>query len=255
MMEIADVDYKKVLISEVAPDGGLGTDWRKIQGFVRQGTASLVGSDAAITSHKNVLGGIIKSSIVKGDVNFNFQCADISAENRAYLMGGTVEVTAEGTQWKAPSGNQTIKRSVMLVGTDNTIDYAVNLNIDAFIARADDDLAFIQVNGLVEESTKEGTEAHGSWEDIDADANAITSFSLPEESAPATITPASHTVAIEVANGTSLVALVPSIGVSLGADVSPYGGEPIDFTNPVVFKVASANGDEQEWTVTVTVGA
>jgi len=40
--------------------------------------------------------------IVKGDNTFNFQCADISAVNRAYFMGGTVETGVNGINYKAP---------------------------------------------------------------------------------------------------------------------------------------------------------
>jgi len=245
-----DVDYKKVLVSEVAPDGGLGTNWRKIQGFVRQGTASLVGSDAAVTAHKNVEGENIASSSVSGDNNLNLQCGDISAANRAYFMGGEVETSAEGTNYKAPQGNQSIKRSFMLVGRDNTIDYAVNVNVNAFFSRSDADLAYIQVNGLVEKPTKAGVEARGSWENIDADANDILTFVIPEETGAATINDVAHTVVMEVENGTGLTALIPTIGVSLGADV-----KAIDFTAAVEFKVESANGDVQIWTVTVTEAA
>lgn len=253
MAELADVDYKKVLISDVGADGGLGTAWKKIEGFVRQGTASLTGSDADITAHKNVVGGTIKSSKVTGDNNFNFQCADISAENRAYFMGGTVETSAEGTNYKAPSENQAIYKSVMVIGKDDVVDYAVNVNIDAYIARADDDLSYIQVNGLVEQPELAGEEPQGSWEGIDADANDILTFTMPEEETPAVITPASHTVAITVVALTDPSALVPTIGVSIGANAVPVSGEAQDFTSPVEYEIESANGDNQTWTVTVTV--
>jgi len=255
MSEIADVDYKKVLISNVAQDGGLGTQWKKIEGYVRQGTASLTGSDADITAHKNVTGGTIKSSKVTGDNTFNFQCADISAENRAYLMGGTVETSALGTNYKAPLITQDIKKSVMIVGRDNSVEYAVNVNIDAYIARADDDLAYIQVNGMVEIPEKSGVEPQGSWDVIDADANDILSFVLAEETGAATIDANAHTVAIEVANETVVTALIPTIGVSLGANAVPNSLEAQDFTNPVVYAIENANGVSQNWTVTVTVAA
>jgi len=249
----ADVDYKKVLISEVAPDGGLGTQWKKITGSTRQGTASLIGSDADITAHKNVVGGTIKSSKVTGDNNFNFQAGDISAENRGYLMGGTVVTDAQGINYQAPLQTQDIKKSVMIIGRDDSVEYAVNVNIDAFIARADDDLAYIQVNGLVEIPEKADTEPQGSWDEIDADLNDILSFTMVEEETPAVITPASHTVAITVVALTDPSALIPTIGVSLGANATPNSLEEQDFTNPVVYSIENANGVAQDWTVTVTV--
>lgn len=253
MSEIADVDYKKVLISEVAPDGGLGTQWKKIEGYTRQGTAALTGSDADITAHKNVTGGTIKSSRVTGDNTFNFQCADISAANRAYLMGGTVETSATGVNYKAPLVTQDISKSIMIIGRDNTVEYAVNVNIDAYIARADDDLAYIQVNGMVEIPEKSGVEPQGSWDAIDADANDILTFVLAEETGSATIDATAHTVAIEVANGTDVSTLTPTITVSLGANATPNSLEEQDFTNPVTYAVENANGVSQNWTVTVTV--
>lgn len=253
MAEITDVDYKRVLIAEVAADGGLGTAWKKIEGVTRQGTASVAGSDADVTAHKNVLGGTIKSSNVKGDVNVNFQTADISAENRAALMGGSVTTSATGTNYKAPTTNQDINRSIMIIGRDNSVEYVVNANIDAYITRADDDLAYIQVNGLAQEAEKADTEAHGSWDSIDSTANDITSFTLEAQTGPATIDDAAHTVAIEVANGTVVTALVPIIGVSLGAVATPNSNEAQDFTSPVAYTVNSADDTNQIWTVTVTV--
>lgn len=250
-----DVDYKKVLISEVAADGGLGEKWKKIDGEVRQGTASLTGSDSDVTPHKNVHGDILATSIVKGDVLFNFQCADVSPENRAYLMGGVVEESADGKNWKAPDETQAIYRSVQILGKNNILDYAVNVRIDAYIAKNDDDLAYIQVNGTVEKPTKDGVEQTGAWEITDPDANDITAFSLAEQTGAATINNTAHTVSIEVANGTDVTALEPVITASLGADVSPFSGDLADFTNPVEYTIESANGDQQTWTVTVTVAA
>lgn len=255
MTQVADVDYKKVLIAEVASDGGLGTAWEVIQGMVRQGTASLTGGDADTNVHKNVLGEAIKSSKTAGDYNINFQCADVSAINRAKLMGGSVESSAQGENWKAPKGTQIIKRSIMIIGSDNTIDYAVNVSIDAFLARADDDLAYMQVNGLVELPEKTGIESRGSWDKVDANANAIITFELPEETGAATIDEAAHTVTIEVAAETDVTELTPVIVASLGADVTPNSLEVQDFTTPIEYSVNSINDDIQVWTVSVTVGA
>lgn len=255
MSRAIDVDYKKVLISEVADDGGLGVKWHKIDGDVRQGTASLTGSDADVTAHKNVHGDILASSIVKGDNTFNFQCADVSPANRAYLMGGTVTTDATGVNWKAPDETQAIYKSIQIVGKNNIIDYAVNVRVDAFIAKNDDDLAYIQVNGTVEKPTKENTESTGAWSIADPTANDILSFVLAEQTGAATINDTLHTVDIEVVNGTAVTALEPIVGLSLGADCVPFSGVATDFTSPVVYTVEAADGTQQAWTVTVTVAA
>lgn len=255
MTQIADVDYKKILISDVAADGGLGTQWKKIEGDTRQGTAALMGSDATVTAHKNVIDGVIRSSSVRGDNNFNFQCADISALNRSYFMGGEVVTDSRGVNYKAPSQKQDINKSVMIIGTDNTVDYAINVNIEAYMARADDDLAYIQVNGLVQDSEKEGVESNGSWDSIDPTKNDIETFVLAEETGAATIDAVAKTVAIEVANGTDVTGLIPTITVSLGANATPNSLEVQDFTSPVVYAIENADGISEDWTVTVTVAA
>lgn len=253
-MEVIDVDYKKILISDVATDGGMGNKWEEIDGNTRQGTATLTGSDASVTAHKNVHGETLKSSQVAGDKSFNFQCADISAENRVKLMGGSIEITAQGTNYKAPSTNQSIRKSIMLIGTDGSIDYAPNARLDVYMVRADADLAYLQVNCMIEKPEKEGVEEMGSWDnDVDLSANDILSFVLDEQDAAATIDAVAHTVDIDVAIGTDVTALVPNITASIGAIVSPNSLEAQNFTAPVVYTVKSAEDTEQEWTVTVTV--
>ncbi|MBK8807765.1 MAG: hypothetical protein IPO21_14420 [Bacteroidales bacterium] len=253
-MSKIDVDYKKVLISDVAADGGLGTKWIEIEGTTRKGTASLMGSDASVTAHKNVLGDILASSTEKGDNNFNFQCGDISADNRAYLMGGEVVTDpVNGKKWKAPKTTSLIKKSVMIIGRDNSVEYAANVQLEAYIARADDDLAYIQVNGLVLVPEKANEEMQGSYDNIDSTKNDIVGFTLPEQTVAATINASAHTVAITVATGTSKTALAPVVTTSIGAVVSPLSTVATDFTSAVTYTVKSADGFSQVWTVTVTV--
>lgn len=254
-MSNIDVDYKKVLVSDVAADGGLGMHWHKIDGVVRQGTASLTGTDSDVTAHKNVHGDILASSIVKGDVTFNFQCADVSAENKQYFMGGIIETSAEGKNWKAPDETQAIYKSIQILGKNNVLEYGVNVRMDAYIAKNDNDLAYIQVNGTVEKPTKEGVESTGSWSDFDTAANDILTYAFAEQTGAAVIDSGAHTVAIEVANGTDVSALVPTFTASLGADTFPYSGDSDDFTSPVEVLVESADGTQQTWTITVTVAA
>lgn len=89
--------------------------------------------------------------------------------------------------------------------------------------------------------------------------NNIISFSFPEETGEATIDAVAHTVDIEVANGTAVTALVATFLLSDGAiaDVSDVvqvsGTTANNFTAAVTYTITSANGVEQDWTVTVTV--
>ncbi|NOY37839.1 MAG: T9SS type A sorting domain-containing protein [Chlorobi bacterium] len=81
----------------------------------------------------------------------------------------------------------------------------------------------------------------------------ITSFVLAEATGPAVIDTTAHTVTAEVAFGTDLTVLVPTIEISAGATVNPASGAVTDFTNPVTYTVTAQDGTTtQDWTVTVT---
>ena len=64
-----------------------------------------------------------------------------------------------------------------------------------------------------------------------------------------------HTVTAEVAHGTALTALEPTIEVSDEASVSPASGVATDFTNAVTYTVTAEDGTTQAYTVTVTAAA
>jgi len=77
-------------------------------------------------------------------------------------------------------------------------------------------------------------------------------FELDNQTGPALLDGASHTVELEVPFGTDLTALVPNIEISGGAVVNPGSGVATDFTSPVVYTVTAQDGTtQQEWTVTV----
>ena len=80
----------------------------------------------------------------------------------------------------------------------------------------------------------------------------ILSFTLAEQTGPAIIESMNATIDVEVAFGTDITALNPTIELSEGALISPTGAQ--DFTNPVTYTVTAANGVAmQEWIVTTTV--
>ena len=83
--------------------------------------------------------------------------------------------------------------------------------------------------------------------------NDILSFELSEQTGNAIINQNRQTVNIEVANGTNITALTPTIEISDYATIDPKSGTAQDFTQPFVYTVTAENGDEQEWTVTVDV--
>lgn len=93
-----------------------------------------------------------------------------------------------------------------------------------------------------------------SFPQVDSTVTDITSFTLAAQTGAATINTTNHTVAIEVAYGTTVTALSPSISVSYGASIDPPGGTARNFTSPVTYTVTAEDGETtQVWTVTVTV--
>jgi hypothetical protein len=104
----------------------------------------------------------------------------------------------------------------------------------------------------------------GAWSDeanITTAINLMTAFSFAEQTGAAVIDDEAGTVAIEVAFGTAVDALVASFTISDGAsakvgETPQVSGETAnDFTNPVEYTVVSAGAAEKTYTVTVTVAA
>ncbi|MFH1121734.1 MAG: DUF5018 domain-containing protein [Bacteroidota bacterium] len=81
----------------------------------------------------------------------------------------------------------------------------------------------------------------------------ILSFELAEQTGPAIINSGAATVDIEVAYGTALTELTPTITISADATISPESGVTVNFLSPVAYTVTSESLSEKIWTVTVTV--
>ncbi len=81
--------------------------------------------------------------------------------------------------------------------------------------------------------------------------NDITVFSIPGQSGETGIDLTNKTVLITVPFGTEINALVPTIGVSADATVSPANGVVQNFTNPVTYTVTAGDGAMAEWIVTI----
>lgn len=80
----------------------------------------------------------------------------------------------------------------------------------------------------------------------------ILTFSLPQQTGPATIDVNNKTVAIEVTAGTLVNSLTPTISASPGASILPNSGVARNFTNPVTYTVtADDQTTAKNWTVTV----
>lgn len=84
----------------------------------------------------------------------------------------------------------------------------------------------------------------------------LLSFALAEQTGDAVIDHDLETVSIEVANGTVVTALEPTVTVSDYATVSPLSGVATDFTNPVNYTVTAQDGvTTKVYAVTVTEAA
>lgn len=85
-------------------------------------------------------------------------------------------------------------------------------------------------------------------------ATELLTFELPEQTGAANIDAEAHTVSIEVAFGTDMTILAPTVTLSEGATSSPASGEIVDFSSAVTYTVTAEDGvTTQEWLVTVTV--
>jgi hypothetical protein len=253
-MTKVSIKIKKFWFSDIAADGGLGTDWQEIQIGLREATVQFQGSDADITNHKNVLGNILASEMTKGDKTLVFQMADLDPNVIAEFAGGTVVEDADSIRYEAPlNENQNIEKSLRFLTEENILYSIPRASVDAYPGVNDDDLHYYQINTVLLLPEKADTPSYTYDVLKVVGANDIASFSIPEESTPATIDDVGHTVAVDVPAATPVTALVPTIGVSLGASVLPVSGEAQDFTTPVEYVVEAADGTKQIWTVTVTV--
>lgn len=119
-------------------------------------------------------------------------------------------------------------------------------------------------NPVVYVVTAENTVATKNWTvtvtpEAGSSAADILTYSFAEQTGPATVNATDGTVAIEVAAGTNLTALVATFTLSdlatakVGDVAQVSGTTPNNFTSPVTYVVTSQNGTTKNWTVTVTV--
>jgi hypothetical protein len=82
---------------------------------------------------------------------------------------------------------------------------------------------------------------------------AITGFAFVEQTGPAVINDPGSEIFIEVAFGTDLSLLVPTITLSYGATVTPGSGTANNFIGPASYTVTAEDGiTTRDWTITVS---
>lgn len=250
------IKIKKLWVSSVAADGGIGSNWTNIELGAREATVQFNGSDADVSNYKNILGAVLESAIMKGDKTLVFQLADLNPEVVAVFTGGVVTSTSEADSYDAPDNeNQSIELSVKFLTDKNVLFRMPRVAFDGYPMVNDDDLHYHQINGVVLQPSKSGVTSYGYDLLKTPSANAITAFSVAAQTGAATINVSAHTVAITVASGTVVTSLEPTIEVSLGASLEPNSGVAQDFTAAKTYTVQAADGTEQAWVVTVTVAA
>lgn len=248
------IKIKKFWYADVAADGGVGTNWKEIQLGLREASVQFNGSDADVTNYKNIMGSVMESAMLKGDMTCNFQLADLTPDVIADFVGGVVTSDANSEKYEAPLNlNQVVEKSIRFLTGNNVLFTFARMTFDGMPMINDDDLHYYQMNSTVLQPTKVTVSAY-SFDVLKLpDANDIISFTCAGISGNATINAGAHTVSVNLVNGTSRSAIAPVIGVSLGASILPASGESRDFTTPQVYAVESANGQSQNWTVTMTV--
>lgn len=108
-------------------------------------------------------------------------------------------------------------------------------------------------------STREPIESDGEegdvWFVVPNSGNDILSFVLPEQTKEAVIDNENNTVEIEVATGTNLSGLTPTITISEGATIVPESGTAQNFSNPFNYIVTAEDGTPKTWIINVSVKA
>lgn len=255
-MASTSIKVKKFWYSQLNTAGATKNHWKEIQLGQREATVQFNGSDADVTTFKNVVGNTLESSNMKGDKTINFQYADFTPETIADFTGGTVTTTAAAVSFDAPENeNQSIEFAVMFLSDRNILYRCPRVAFDGYPMINDDDLHYIQMNGVVLLSAVAGLSTWGYDKIIQTSANDILTFAMDEQSAAATISTVNHTVAITVVSGTSKTALIPAITTSLGSSITPNAGVEQNFTAAKTYTVTAADGTTQVWTVTVTVAS
>ncbi len=80
----------------------------------------------------------------------------------------------------------------------------------------------------------------------------ILTFTLPEQTGPGDIDNLAHNVKIEVAFGTSLLALTPTFTLSEGATSDPVSGTTDNYSSTVIIVVTAGDASTQDWEIIVT---
>jgi hypothetical protein len=196
--------------------------------------------------------GPLSSLIIKGSAikTYKSGSGDVTGAQFKYKVWSTgdsepLDYTLRDVNWTSNDGdgNQTwASFGAQIPVTDGLI--AGNYNLKIFFT-----ISGTGIPGITEDGPFTAT---FEVQELSTEAE-ILSFELAEQTGSAVINSGAATVNIEVAIGTSLTALTPTIGISANATIDPASGVVRDFTNPLTYTVTSESLSDKIWTVTVTV--
>ena len=162
-----------------------------------------------------------------------------------------MDVTSGGTQYTDGTTNSTIYTDGVM-----TIDAGVGLGgtfSSVFTPRIWNGIIWYSQGNPCAASNRVPVSVYADSCTVATD---IITFSIPQETGPATINYATKNIHDQVASGSGLTNLTPTITVSQGATISPASGVAQDFTNSVMYTVTGFDGITQSvWMVTVTEAA
>lgn len=86
-------------------------------------------------------------------------------------------------------------------------------------------------------------------DNADQSGKSITSYELKDIKLKAVINSTDFSIRVAVPSRASITNVVPTIGISEGASVSPESLETVDLSTPITYTVTSADGSSQAYTV------
>ncbi len=219
------------------PNGGTtATPNEVLSGILADGETFVIGNSSANAAIKAVTDIFSTATFFNGDDAFGLYKDDVLID-----VFGTIG-SDPGTGWAiAGSANSTVDKTLVRKDaiTFGTTVWATSAGTDAtnsqWIINPTDNTTFI------------------GWHKVKSNAKELLTFDLSSKTGPAVINNTAYTVAIEVANGTNVTTLSPTITVSKRATISPASGASTNFTAPVEYTVTAQDGTTQKYTVTVTI--
>jgi hypothetical protein len=152
-----------------------------------------------------------------------------------------------------PTAGAAEPSATVVIGTETQSDFSAEFPLDAIALRQGH-----STNGSIQ--TVDGIQVVTSWNSLfySSEAEMLTFDFMNADVVDVTFSPVMEnmaTITVEVAFGTDVTTLTPTMTISAGATMSPVGGVPTNFTNPVTYTVTAEDGAHYTmYDVVVVVG-